>query len=615
MYRTLYLAVRCSPQCAFFRVYLALLPIRPPVRALASFLFILLLLGLVLVGASALLGGPAPLPAADRVDGLAAPAVVQTADDASAALIEAQGDDFWTALGYAHALADPWTPLAMRQIGLAEVSQWTGAEGASLDRHSATLELGRGARALYDALDATDQARLTAYAAGFDAAVRSAFDAGTLTAAAGDPAPWEPWHSALVAHVAAYATAPLAVDSAAAMDTLRLTFEDERRAFRTAAAAYSFDGSATFSHGDSLGQTGVIRWGAGSSARPPYHLSGAVAGADTTWRVTLIGTPLELARWDDSGGWAALPSPAPVVLTRAAPSDTFVVSEQRIRFADDLEIGFRTGRAPGRRLLDPSRLVVAWSGLDQAQGAFSAEALLGAKRVAFGPRQMPTAAATDTLTLVLSQALDSLGAEPLDLVPLSGLALAQTRALAARVDTSLLPSPLLQDAALILQGWNGQFDEHSVGATLYDAWLGAPRASPPPDTSGFFVSARVTADFSRAVGRLARAQGAATSNWRWGAVHPRSLYLPLARTALPDNRSVLDLPGFGHPTALVYQHRTGADSLSSSATFAVARTPEGIRIAAPRYTPNRMFDRERRRYDVPRFRPVVWGERVTLEAL
>ncbi len=618
MYQTIHAAKSCFPRCCQ-RLRLSYKPgFHSPIRlrALAILLFLVAAIGATLAGTSILVNtGSHEIERAD-IAGLTSAVVVTPANDAAAALIETSDpSDFWRALGFAQGSEDAWTPLALRQLGLASVSQWSGSDAAGLDLHAATAELERVGRAAYDALGDDDQERLSAYADGLDAALRATFDSGEMNAVVGMPGTWEPWHSVLVAHVVAFAASPLGTDSLALADSTQGAFADAHRSFREAAALYSFGGSATFSLADSSYRWNVLRWGIGGSARSPLHLSGQVAGADTTWRVTLMGTPLELAKWTQGGGWAEMPDPSGVSIRQSLPADTFQVSERRIQFADGLEIGFRTGRAPGRRLLAPTTLVLEWNRLDEPATAFSAQALLNARRVEWSGSAVPVSSPSDSLRAALAASADSLGGSGVDgyyrVPPLSGQALAQARGAAARIDTSLLMTDLLRESAAIMVGWDGLFDTHSVGATLYDAWLGRPSAQ-APDTSGFFASARITADFSRAVARLARARGATTEAWRWGDVHQRTLRLPLAAAALQPGKGSIESPGYGYPTALAYQRRSEADTLGSLTTFAVSWRGDGIRVASLRYTPERMFDHERRRYDVPRLRALSWAQPITL---
>ena len=585
-------------------------------RALATLLFLVVALAATLAGTSLLFNTGSHEIDRARVAGLSGTVTIVPATDAAAALIDASTDaDFWRALGFAHGSEDAWTPLALRQLGLASVSQWSGADAAGLDLHAASAELERVGHAAYDALEDADRERLGAYADGLDAALRATFDSGALNAIVGMPETWEPWHSVLVAHVVAFAASPLRIDSLVLADSTQDVFAGAHRAFREAAALYSFDGSATYTLADSSYRWNVLRWGIGGSARSPLHLSGQVSDADTTWRVTLMGTPMELAQWSNAGGWAEMPAPSGVSIRRASAADTFQVSSHRIQFADDLEIGFRTGRAPGRRLLTPTDLVLEWNRLDEPASTFTARDVLGAQRSEWSGATVSTSALSDSLRTMLSASADSLGGSGVDgyyrVPPLSGRALAQARVAAARIDTSLLTTDLLRESAAILAGWDGLFDTHSVGATIYDAWLGRPSAQ-ALDTSAFFANARITADFARAVARLARSRTATTEAWRWGDVHQRALHLPLSSSALPAGRSGIVSPGYGYPTALVFQRRTEADSLSSLTTFAVAWRGDGVRVASLRYTPERLFDYERRRYDAPRLRTLSWGPSITL---
>jgi hypothetical protein len=297
-----------------------------------------------------------------------------------------------------------------------------------------------------------------------------------------------------------------------------------------------------------------------------------------------------------------------------AAEDSFVVSDHRIQFDGDLEIGFQSGRAEGSRLLSPTYLALDWPRFDVPPASLAADEVFGGSRVPLAGGRFPPTAATDSASQELSAALDSLRMRfpaRAELPPFSATALAQAQTYAALIDTSLFSSPLLREAAEIIRGWDGTFTASSIGATIYDAWLGTPTTQ-PPDTSQFFASARVTSDFASAVGRLARSQGASTGAWRWSSLNPRRLSLPLAEVVLSPSRSGLRLAGYGYPSALAYQQRAGADSLSAQATFAVGMQRGRLLVAAPRYTPERMFDSERRRFDVPKLRTLSWDRTLTL---
>lgn len=252
------------------------------------------------------------------ITGLSAPVSIAL-DEAVPARIEAQSEaDFFSALGYTHAVRHPWALALWRQTATGGLSRWFAQTDALvLDLHTRQLGFARNARAAFAALPEADRAALEAYAAG----VNAAFTANRLDR---DDAfvlldtniePWQPWHSLAVEQLLAYLAtpalpAPEALRAQTGLDAgPELTFFlDSDRHLRRYLRLEGFEHAAAVVAPDTSGAVLLARYPYGDSALPFIEAVEAAIGGQAMTLATVPGTLAMPAGFAPDRGWAMLPS-------------------------------------------------------------------------------------------------------------------------------------------------------------------------------------------------------------------------------------------------------------------------------------------------------------------
>lgn len=214
-----------------------------------------------------------------------------------------------TALGYIHGLNRGWTALLWRQTAMGRLGRWFGPGVTSLDRHARRLGLAHHARAAYDRLPEADRARLQAYAAGMNEALRTEYvqQLDEFVHLDITPKRWAPWHTLLVERLLAWAaTRPLSAPAAAPPAVAQ--FEETDRQFRRWLHLHGWSRSIAWAvHPDSTHPTLFQRHVLGASATPIVQevLWDRPDASLLTW-ATFPGTLVFPTGSDDQRAWASL---------------------------------------------------------------------------------------------------------------------------------------------------------------------------------------------------------------------------------------------------------------------------------------------------------------------
>ncbi|MFK7846547.1 MAG: penicillin acylase family protein, partial [Rhodothermales bacterium] len=101
------------------------------------------------------------------------------------------------ALGYAHAVKNPWQMMLWRQTALGNLSAWFGPSLLKLDRFNKQLRLAKISQATYESLSENEQEWLIAYTAGVNNAIseQHLLSHNDFAFLGSEIAQWEPWHT------------------------------------------------------------------------------------------------------------------------------------------------------------------------------------------------------------------------------------------------------------------------------------------------------------------------------------------------------------------------------------------------------------------------------------
>lgn len=172
-----------------------------------------------------------PYPRSQSIQGLSDSTSIEWMREGAARIETRDSTDFFSALGYVHAMNRGWTIAFWRQTALGNLSPWFGTKVTSLDRHARRLGLARQAQRAYDALPTAEKRRLRAYARGVSAAFQSTTvrDDDPFLVLDIQPRDWAPWHTLLIERLAAWMATPLASPPAEAPRAVREFFEVDRQ--------------------------------------------------------------------------------------------------------------------------------------------------------------------------------------------------------------------------------------------------------------------------------------------------------------------------------------------------------------------------------------------------
>lgn len=580
------------------------------VLAGAALVFGVLLLGWWYLAFSPLGGRPDEV----EVAGLERTVRVRWAEGRSAHVEAARRREGYAGIGYVHGTARPWTALLLRQAALGRLAEWFDGSAPALDRWTRRLGFARTARFAYRTAPADRRARLEAYAAGFRAALQAGEPVDELLLLEVDPARWEPWHALAVHRLMAWlGTAPLRIADSVGTGAPVARWSRVDRSLRRWLHLHEFGNSRAWAADGPGGTTLVQQHVYGNTARVPFFPLTLGAGDREVELLSVPGTVLWPGGKDRERAWAVFLSSTAALEEVPEGSDPPAARYERIETRAGGEEVVEV-RVEGDLLYLSSTWRLRWEGLDPRSAG------LGWARAAAGDSIVGSFEPFDGNGLVVRRSGEArvLGT-PVVRASSDGLtyagdrpwapfALRRLRGLRAggvlpdadaqagdtyspwsdSVKTELveilgeeqLLHPALREAATYLRNWDGTYGRASIGASIFDTWLGRyraehgrlPRATAPTDSFPVLFEAVVDSvrygpvrlNWYRAlrstVDTLVRRYGTDPSRWRWELVQPDrrfypawsdSSFLPAHLAPLVTGRyAPLDPSGSGHPTAL-----------------------------------------------------------------
>jgi hypothetical protein len=564
-------------------------------------------------------------PGEVSIPSLRQPAQIGWFDDGSLRIDAGNELDAATALGYAHATAHLWPMTLWRQTALGALTSWFGADLLELDRFAREMRFEALARETFRALPEEHQAYLRAYASGINAAFEeTAFltrDEFALLEVS--PARWRPWHTLAVERLMAWLAVRIddevdRIDEAP--ESLR-RFARSDRELRVWLQLHDFDYSFAWVFRDSSATVLGQRHVAGAATTPLFVETIVHTPNATRLVMSVPGTAIAPAGRGPSGAWAALLhgsahiDRASIELARQTP-----VYHERIEGRNGVEFlhTFRPGNgylpffpAPDSAGVIPDSVwTLFWRGLEQGSDlprwqampdsvsdSFLLFDLAGIHLASDGKWRVfgtPSFVVDDdsmafvghsawTIPLAQRLATEGVGQRPFDrwledcyspwaadLVP----------RLIAVANASDRLTALELDALTYLRNWDFTFGPASIGASIFEQWLGMldPRRPISPDA---FLSlptdSVLLAAFGAAANRLAIRLGDDLSLWRLEEVRPMVFNYPawsfsgafsVGGKPLSETRyAPLALPGRGHPSALCWGSFESRHGHQTSATW------------------------------------------------
>lgn len=489
------------------------------------------------------------------------------------------------------------------------------------------------------------------------------------------PAPWQPWHSLAIERLVGWlATSPPADSTISASTAAVRRFVAEDATFRHWLHVHGLERSIAWGVRGAQGPVLFQRHVYGTSALPLVEAVILDVAGEPAWMgAALPGTPFLVTGRSGRGAWSTLLH-SPMRLT-LAPVDSSALRtvHERIRFRDGGETLFTTSRAPGQLPLGPPDARPVRPGalpdtLSAADSIAAVDSIRTPRRSVWqvewtGLRPVSDASAWLALphrpappfTLMSGRGLHLdrngtwtvVGEPPVVarfdngmLVGQSPWAQTQARVLRTQLDappsvealsardsstwaaqgaSSVLPfllrtepqDTLLSEAVTYLRNWDYAYDRASIGASIFESWLRAHRATTdslpfirtpaprtPPEDSLAYVqwtdslradslrrSRQLQSTLRQAVDSLMKQFGPDPRRWRWEHVRTTPRYFPVWSAdslvgrdlaGLSNTRyAAVERPGRGHPSTL-----SGGTSLLDAAP-APAAAWEGWTSAAP----------------------------------
>lgn len=573
---------------------------------------------------------------------LSAPVSIWQQPDGLFAVEATSEADTYAALGYLHGRTRTWPALLLRQVALGEVSAWFGDTLLDLDVFTRSLGLAAGAQTTYQQLPLADRAVLDAYSAGLETALRDPDTrlADELVLFKLNPRPWQPWHSLAVERLLAWlSTAPIdpALADSAGAGVRAFLAQDVR--LRNWLHLHGFEQSTAWAVRQAEGT--YLHWQQvyGATALPLFQEVTLTRPDDAALVLSVPGTPMLLMTQDARALQAYfLASPRRLGRQRYTPAAPRPAAHyDRATSNQGTERLVQTYRTADQLLLTPQpdgyqsqtdtteAWVVHWPGFgpvsDWPQWRSRASAVTAGRAAPdtaqafalFTPaglhlqpdgqwRVLGRARYTLTLpTGVLISNSPWAGPQAArlrqlaqDSMPtpeawtddvMSTWAAGLTPRLLQVLPVALPPTMGLSDAVDYLQNWDYRYDEASIGASLFDAWIGRyetrygaafTRHHVPLDTLlAHADSAWVLQALEDAVAHLTQRFGADQGVWRWERTQLNRRAYPVwsdstLQAQLPDLHGTRYAPAAitagGHVSTPRY-HPPGFAALPAPATW------------------------------------------------
>ena len=495
-------------------------------------------------------------PKSVRIAELHTRASIQWSNQGPVTIEAASLNDATTALGYVHAFRHGFTMALWRQVALGRLGEWHLAQADVVDRLATKIGIGTLAQASFQHLRFEEQQWLIAFTAGVNAAWDDVRLQSAFLQLHVDPQPWQPWHSLAVERLLAWLSGSSAIKCA--LDE-ELCAED--RELRALLHVHSLEHSHAWLMQSAAGTALFHRLVSGSSQLPLLlEATIQVAGSPAVHGAAIVGTPFMPVGRMGPHAWAVLPTTS--LRVAEAPAYDPAVARWITSTGEGL-ISFM--RNDSLLMLRPDSVGLHWNGFASVSDARAWRSLLNGSTPTFslldgnGIRIAPDGSGVLGRPAVrwdlpngVVVASDSFSQQVADyLVARHGYrpepaawsqdtyspwAAEQVPLLLRQLDANA--DPRVQSAVTYLENWDYRFNGASIGATVFDAWLGVDSMD---------ASVRLTYAVSDLVQRL----GADTRMWRWERVFPGRLIHPLGFE--PE----IEVSGQGHFTTVAWDGAKG----------------------------------------------------------
>ncbi|MEM8486113.1 MAG: penicillin acylase family protein [Bacteroidota bacterium] len=558
-------------------------------------------------------GFGAPPPQSVAVQGIRSPATISWRQSGLSKITTDNLDATAAAMGYAHAIQNPWQMMLWRQTAMGELSAWFGASLLSLDRFNKQLRFAAQAESTYEALPAEHQARLRAYANGVNRAIgkRRLMAHDDFAFLGADAAPWAPWHGLVVERLFAWLATDWDIDTSA-LDTAQaetwaqLIAADQalHEFLQVYDLAYSFTGSWDDGPKESGNSFFYQRLVYGATSTPIFQeINLAYNNQPDRLLVTLPGSLLLLASHSTPAKWAFLPR-STLAITPQTPGLPASTSHERITNRDGTEFLATFTHYPGLLSLAPTKpndsttYALNWPGFSIQTDVFESWQVLQNKppaayqlftgdglwqannnmRILGSPQRVDSLASGGILMGntqwmgYIAAHMDSLYTSlPAQLNPKiwpaachNPWAAAYAPGFFAQIkDAPELQAPIYQDAITYLRNWDYSYASSSIGAAIFEGWLDQLGFSQAPARLNLADSLNTTqlrTTFQQTVDALDTAFGPDLSQWRLEQAQPvrrfyaawvaDSLYSADKTPLSVTNYAPLIFPGKGDVTTL-----------------------------------------------------------------
>lgn len=503
------------------------------------------------------------------------------------------------ALGYVHAIQNPWQMALWRQTANGRLTRWFGPNQLSLDRLAHQLQFASIARKTYESLPRQEQAWLAAYAEGVNAAFTEdrLIKQNELALLGKLPQPWQPWDALTLERLFSWLGTTLPDTLAVQDQQAWQTFKQQDRALRNWLHLHHFDYSMAGTW-EAEGKTFFSRTVYGEAASPLFQeVNLTLAGRQPHFISTIPGTFLFFSGFSPSFTWSIIPSSSitpQLEVQTWQPEITF----NRLVNRDGSEFLARFRHYPGKLVFDtepdstnPSA-VLYWKGLEpdtdlksfiqllngsaipfelfDGQGLLAEEnvnRILGSPDTTYAIKEGILIGKSPWMPYIAAHLDSLLNVDGQAVMPdiwytdcYSRWAADQTKDLLVRLQPNLSYNDQIYEEGLTyLRNWDFSYSKSSIGASIFEFWFTQIGNS---DADNETSEAKLAASFTDTIDRLARTFGNDISQWRLEITRPgyrhfaaRSSDTTRATSDNPLSQTRYDplsFPGKGHPSALCW---------------------------------------------------------------
>ncbi|MCY4171442.1 MAG: penicillin acylase family protein [Bacteroidetes bacterium] len=488
-------------------------------------------------------------------------------------------------LGYVQGQLNGWTVALWRQAALGQLTDWYGPEMIDADRMVRQLGFGEISKQVYNQLDTQETQLLNAYGHGIQLAWEDADQMREFFLQKIQPSPWESWHSLAIERLIAWMSSPKG-----SLCDLGNSICTGMVQLRSVLLLHDFESSSAWVVSSSQGPLFYQRHVLGNSISQSFQeVTLTVEDHLELKGASILGTPFFPAAQTSRQAWSVLLN-SPKIIRESTTDSTQTV---RLSFPHREEM-VRFLRTDSTFSAPESNYELYWTGLSTQVDSISWFSLIRNHRPSFQlwrgdgilvpsdtvsttlgepefgaiPRQVPLLIPDESWTILGSPdyiypinrggiviSNDSLAkhtasyldsANPDISSPLSWITDARSdiafNTLSQMLDSLYLPEnppPMIESAVSYLRNWNHQFEEQSIGATIYNEWVSS-------------IETTLVAGLYDAVDNLTEQFGPNESEWGWERVYTDTSYFTFRGSQETQAYAPLITPIIGHESTMIW---------------------------------------------------------------